>query len=72
LKPEEKARGKINSLLEAAGWKIQQLNELNLGASMGVAVCEFPLSSGVADYLLFVNRRPVGVIEAKCSQPRWG
>jgi type I restriction enzyme R subunit len=65
LKPEEKAREKINALLEAAGWKIQQLNELNLGASSGVAVCEFPLSSGAADYLLFVNRRPVGVVEAK-------
>lgn len=65
MKPEEKAREKINALLEAAGWKIQQLNELNLGASLGVAVCEFPLSSGAADYLLFVNRRPVGVVEAK-------
>jgi len=65
LKPEEEAREEIDSLLEAAGWKIQQLNALNLGASLGIAVCEFPLSTGHADYLLFVNRRPVGVVEAK-------
>jgi type I restriction enzyme R subunit len=65
LKPEEEAREKIDSLLEAAGWKVQQLNELNLGASFGVAVCEFPLSTGHADYLLFVNRKPVGAVEAK-------
>jgi type I restriction enzyme R subunit len=65
LKPEEEAREKIDSLLEAAGWKVQQLNELNLGASLGVAVCEFPLSTGHADYLLFVNRRPIGAVEAK-------
>jgi type I restriction enzyme R subunit len=65
LKPEEEARERIDSFLEAAGWEVQQLNELNLGASLGVAVREFPLSTGHADYLLFVNRRPVGVVEAK-------
>jgi len=65
VKPEEKARQKIDQLLEAAGWKVQNLRELNLGASSGVAVCEFPLESGTADYLLFVDRKAVGVVEAK-------
>ncbi len=62
MKPEEKARQQIDQLLEAAGWKIQDLHELNLGASLGVAVREFPLKSGAADYLLFVDREAVGVI----------
>src|SRR3990167_576100 len=65
MKPEEEARKKIDQLLEAAGWKIQDLRELNLGASLGVAVREFLLKSGPADYLLFVDRKAVGVVEAK-------
>jgi type I restriction enzyme R subunit len=65
MKPEEKARQNIDKLLEMAGWKIQDLRELDLGVSYGVAVREFPLNSGTADYLLFVNRMPVGVVEAK-------
>jgi type I restriction enzyme R subunit len=67
VKPEEKARQVIDSLLEAAEWEIQNLNELNLGAALGVAVREFPLKTGAADYLLFVDRKAVGVIEAKAE-----
>ncbi len=65
MKPEEKARQKIDQLLEAASWTIQDIRELDLGASLGVAVREFPLKSGAADYLLFVDRMAVGVVEAK-------
>jgi len=65
MKPEEKARQRIDQLLNEAGWVIQDVQELNLGADLGVAVREFPLLSGSADYLLFVNRKAVGVVEAK-------
>jgi len=65
MKLEDKAREKIDELLEAAGWEIQDLEELNLGSSPGVAIREFPLKSGPTDYLLFVDREAVGVIEAK-------
>ncbi len=65
MKPEEKARKRIDQLLEAAGWQIQDLKELNLGASLGVAVREFHLKTGSPDYLLFVDRKVFGVIEAK-------
>jgi len=65
MKPEEKARKCIDHLLEAAGWEIQDIRDLNLGASLGVAVREFPLKSGHVDYLLFVDRMAVGVVEAK-------
>jgi len=65
MKPEEIARQKIDQLLMAAGWAVQDLKGLNLGAARGVAVREFPLKSGTADYLLFVDRQAVGVVEAK-------
>jgi type I restriction enzyme R subunit len=38
---------------------------MNLFAGQGVAVRKFPLETGFADYLLFVDRKAVGVIEAK-------
>jgi len=65
MEPEEKARKKIDLLLKAAGWDIQDLDQFNPGSSLGVAVREFPLKSGYADYLLFVDKKPVGVVEAK-------
>jgi type I restriction enzyme R subunit len=65
MKPEEKARQNIDRLLEMAGWKLEDKDQSNLGASLGVAVRDFPLSSGTADYLLFVDRKAVGVVEAK-------
>jgi type I restriction enzyme R subunit len=65
MKPEEKARLRIDQLLQEAGWVIQDCRDLNLGASLGVAVREFPVSTGFADYLLFVDRKAAGVIEAK-------
>lgn len=65
MEPEQEARQKIDDLLKAAGWVIQDYKNLNLGAALGVAVREFPLLSGEADYLLFVDRKAVGAVEAK-------
>ncbi|HEY6406108.1 MAG TPA: DEAD/DEAH box helicase family protein, partial [Ktedonobacteraceae bacterium] len=65
MKPEEQARQQIDTLLEQAGWAVQDRKRLNLGASKGVAVREFSMTDGAADYLLFVNREAVGIIEAK-------
>ena len=65
LKPEEKARQAIDRMLTAAGWQVQSMQNLNLGTAYGVAVREFPLKSGYADYLLFADRKAVGVVEAK-------
>jgi type I restriction enzyme R subunit len=65
MEPEQKARKNIDLLLEEAGWKVQAYQELSLGVSLGVAVCNFPLKSGAADYLLFVDRKAVGAVEAK-------
>jgi len=63
--PEEKARQLIDNKLEKAGWVIQDLNEVNPSASLGVAVREYPTSTGPVDYALFVDGKPVGVVEAK-------
>jgi type I restriction enzyme R subunit len=63
--PEELARKNIDALLESAGWHVQDYARLNLGASLGVAVREFPLRTGFADYLLLADRKAIGAIEAK-------
>ena len=65
MTPEEHAREKIDELLAKAGWTVQNRSELNLGASLGVAIREFKTDNGEADYMLFVDRKAVGVIEAK-------
>ena len=67
MTPEEQARVNIDSLLKQAGWSVQDADSINLYASRGVAVREFPLKSGhgTADYLLYVNQKAAGVVEAK-------
>lgn len=65
--PEEIAREKIDQLLSAAGWLLQDRSEFDRNASLGVAVREFQLPAGPCDYLLFVDGRAAGVIEAKKS-----
>ena len=66
--PEEKARKVIDKKLEQSGWIVQDLKKINLIAAQGVAVREFPTDTGEADYTLFVDGLPVGVIEAKKSE----
>lgn len=63
--PEQKARDNIDQQLIACGWVVQTKEQLNLGAGIGVAVREYLTDVGPADYVLFVDRKPVGVIEAK-------
>ena len=63
--PEQRAREQIDQLLRDAGWKLQNRDALNLGAGRGVAVREFSLKTGFADYLLFVDRKAIGAVEAK-------
>ncbi|MEY4751457.1 MAG: hypothetical protein RIQ60_3671 [Pseudomonadota bacterium] len=65
--PEARARAEIDRLLQAAGWVVQDLAAAQLNAGRGVAIREFPLAPGhgLADYLLYVDGRACGVIEAK-------
>ena len=63
--PEAKARKQIDGLLEAAGWVLQDYVDFNRTAAFGIAVREFPLPGGPPDYLLFVDGKAAGVVEAK-------
>ena len=63
--PEQIAREAIDRRLIDAGWVIQDMNKINLSAALGVAIREFPTSTGPVDYALFVAGKPVGVVEAK-------
>jgi type I restriction enzyme R subunit len=63
--PEQKARDRIDELLADAGWVVQVSKKIDFNAGLGIAVREHQTSVGPADYVLFLDRKPVGVIEAK-------
>ncbi|MGE0668399.1 MAG: DEAD/DEAH box helicase family protein [Sphingomonadales bacterium] len=63
--PEQRARDIIDTQLAAAGWVVQSREDMSLGAGLGVAVREYPLASGPCDYLLFIDRKACGIVEAK-------
>ncbi len=67
--PEQKARREIDADLTAAGWVVQDRNDLDLTAGRGIAVREFPMKSGFgfADYLLYLDRKALGAVEAKAE-----
>lgn len=67
MTPEAKARKTIDALLLSAGWHVCGVADANIHAALGVAIREFPLNPGFgfADYLLYVNGKACGVIEAK-------
>ena len=64
---EQHARENIDHLLTAAGWLVCDADKVNIHAARGVAIREFPLKTGhgFADYLLYVDGKAAGVIEAK-------
>ncbi|MCA3215237.1 MAG: DEAD/DEAH box helicase family protein [Burkholderiales bacterium] len=67
LTAEQQARVVIDRLLTAAGWVVQDVKAADVHAGRGVALREFELNPGhgTADYLLYVDGKAAGVIEAK-------
>lgn len=63
--PEQISRDIIDSQLRSCGWIVQNIKQINLHAGCGVAVKEYITDVGPADYVLFVNGKACGVIEAK-------
>ena len=63
--PEQRARDKIDALLKQSGWVVQSARKIDLNVGLGQAVREYQTDVGPADYVLFVDRHAVGVIEAK-------
>ena len=68
--PEQKARDHIDAMLEQAGWFVQDKNKIDFSVGFGVAIREYQTDVGPADYVLFIDNNPVGVIEAKSEN--WG
>ena len=68
MTPEQKVREAIDQQLTQSGWILQDMRQLNPMAGPGVAVREFPTSTGPVDYALFVDGTPVGVVEAKADE----
>jgi type I restriction enzyme, R subunit len=68
--PEQKARDNIDAILKEAGWKIQHAKKIDFNAGLGIAVREYQTDVGPVDYALFVDKKAVGVIEAKSEE--WG
>ena len=50
LTPEDHARQNIDQQLNDCGWIVQGMSDMNMMAGLGVAVREFQLTSGEADY----------------------
>jgi type I restriction enzyme, R subunit len=63
--PEQIARDRIDRMLMDAGWVVQSKKQIAFSAGIGIAIREYQTSVGPADYVLFVDQVPVGVIEAK-------
>jgi len=63
--PEQRARQQIDAQLAACGWIVQDFKAVDFSAGRGIALREVPLTTGPCDYLLLVDRKALGVIEAK-------
>ncbi|VVB84245.1 Uncharacterised protein [uncultured archaeon] len=63
--PEQEARDNIDKQLRAAGWAVQDKDKIEWNESVGIAIRGYQTDAGPTDYLLFVERKPVGLIEAK-------
>lgn len=64
--PEQIARDEIDRQLVACGWSVQEKSRIDWRRALGIAVRHYPTQDGsVPDYVLFVNRQPAGIIEAK-------
>lgn len=63
--PEQIARDQIDRNLILSGWLVQDKSRIDLSAGNGIAIREYQTDIGPADYVLFVDKKPVGVIEAK-------
>ena len=68
--PEQAARIKIDAKLAELGWIVQNIKTIDFNAGFGIVVREHQTDVGPADYILFIDRKPVGVVEAKPEH--WG
>ena len=67
MTPEQQARQDIDRQLERAGWIVQDYRQMNISAGLGVAIREFPLADGAADYMLYADAKAIGVVDTPRS-----
>ena len=60
--PEQIARDEIDARLAAAGWSVQPNKAIDHTLAKGVAIREYQTSIGPADYVLFGEKRALGVV----------
>jgi len=66
MRPEDESRKIIDAQLGHLGWDVQDYAHRNISSSPGVIIRNYPLAeSKEADYVIFVDESPIGVIEAK-------
>lgn len=65
VNPEQLARDQIDAQLRACGWVVQHYRAVDFSAGPGIALTDVPLKSGPCDYLLALDRKAVGIVEAK-------
>lgn len=63
--PEQIARDRIDKMLEDAGWQVQDKKKIDFAVGPGIAVREYQTDIGPADYVLFIEKKACGVVEAK-------
>lgn len=63
--PEQAARDNIDKQLRAAGWAVQDKDKIDWNECLGIAIRGYQTDIGPTDHVLFVERKPVGIIEAK-------
>jgi type I restriction enzyme R subunit len=66
--PEQAARDNIDKQLRAAGWAVQDKDKIDWNESIGIAIRGYQTDIGPTDHVLFVEGKPVGIIEAKKEQ----
>jgi type I restriction enzyme R subunit len=63
--PEERARKTIDAVLVRCGWVVQSHKRIDPSAGRGLAVRDVRLVEGRCDYLLLLDRNPVGFVKAR-------
>ena len=62
---EQRQRNELVRKLYDSGWVVQEKSKIDWNASRGIAIKEYLTDVGPVDYVLFVDKKPVGIIEAK-------
>lgn len=69
--PEQIARDNIDNMLSKAGWVVQEKDKLDMSTGLSIAVREYQTDVGPADYVLFSDGVPMGIVETRRYKVKW-